>query len=136
MTAAQRRARDMCRLAIILRALDPLLRGDTPDGKHHGNTEVGTAAQAQAEKVQAGARLTTPEPSSEGRSHNPARRGALAPCTLSTPALDLPADDWREARRLLRAAGHEIKQYDGRVLVDGVRCDDPRLYPPGSQVPQ
>mgnify|MGYP001594665296 CR=1 FL=1 len=37
--------------------------------------------------------------------------------------------DWREARRRMRAAGHEIRQYDGIVLVDGAKSNDSRLSP-------
>lgn len=35
--------------------------------------------------------------------------------------------DWRAARKALRLAGHEVKQLDGIVYVDGQRSDDPAL---------
>lgn len=47
-------------------------------------------------------------------------------------ALDAPGEaagpaDWRAARRALRQLGHEVKQIDGVVYVDGRRSDDPAL---------
>lgn len=38
-------------------------------------------------------------------------------------------DGWLARRRALRQAGHEVKQFDGVVFVDGVRSDDPGLAP-------
>lgn len=49
----------------------------------------------------------------------------------SCPALpESPAGDWRAARRALRRAGHEVKQFDGVVYVDGARSRDPRIEAP------
>jgi hypothetical protein len=56
--------------------------------------------------------------------------GEVAEVPVEKTVSIVPAEeDWREARRQLRAAGHEVRQYDGRVLVDGTPTDDPRLYP-------
>lgn len=43
-----------------------------------------------------------------------------------------PDPDWHEHRQALRRAGHEVKQFDGVLYVDGLRADriaNPELFP-------
>lgn len=58
------------------------------------------------------------------RKYHTRREAALPFETILTRAVD-----WVDARRRLRRAGYEIKQYDGVVLVNGDPCSDSRLYP-------
>jgi len=48
------------------------------------------------------------------------------PCLRGEPEI-AEAIDWRVARRAMRRAGHEVKQLDGVVYVDGAGSDDPAL---------
>jgi hypothetical protein len=66
--------------------------------------------------------------SSETKARQPVPAVGLNPVDAGD-AGGSPAIDWRERRLALRHAGHEVKQFDGIVYVDGVRSHDPELYP-------
>lgn len=77
---------------------------------------------------------TAREAPSTGMRDGTASSGVHTPAAASVgvqPAAPHHRDqtDWRERRRRLREEGHEVKQFEGRVLVDGKPSDDPGLYP-------
>jgi hypothetical protein len=56
--------------------------------------------------------------------------GRLEAAAAAPAAAEASIADWRDARRRLRQAGHEVKQFDGVVYVDGRASSDPRLKAP------
>ena len=97
------------------------------DGRAVTSTEVGSPASEIRGAEQEGIS------GASGSAGANVSAGVTAGETAPLRVYVIPPDaDWREARRLLREQGHEVKQFEGLLYVDGVRCDDPALLPPGT----